>query len=63
MIKIGQDVLDTSKTIIPCKLRHLTYTIENLRLIGLRILMNEVISNDHVYIVAEKQFKMIERKK
>lgn len=63
MIKIGQDVLDTSKTIIPCKLRHLTYTIENLRLIGLRILVNEVISNDHVYIVAEKQFKMIESKK
>lgn len=63
MIRVGQDILDPSKTIIPCKFKHLTYTIENLRLIGLRILIEEVISKDHVYIVAEKQFKRIESQK
>lgn len=63
MNKIGRDILEPSKTIVHCKLNRLTYTIEQLREIGYRILSSEVITYNHVYLVADKQFKMIERKK
>lgn len=63
MIRTGIDVLDASKTIVPCNLSNLTYTIEKLRQIGYRILVSEIINHNYIYLVADKQFKMIDSKK
>ena len=63
MINTSYDVLEPSKSIVHCKLNRLTYTIEKLRQIGYRILVSELINSEHVYLVADKQFKRIEGRK
>lgn len=57
------DNLDPSKMIVHCRLDKLRYEIAELKKIGQKVLLTEMMGHNHVYIVAIKAFKAIEDKK